>query len=278
MFQRALSTAAKNTTRQATAAPHVFVFGGNGWVGSSVCRALLSKGAQVTVASRSGTSPIAVAAVDNSKDEWVKHVEFTSFDLEQFNDDGNKAALLQLLGNDVTGVVSCVGSFGSPALNSESMFQQNGQTNAFLATTAKEAGVNHFAYISAHQYPVAKQTVMKGYYRGKMHAESSIQQQGFDSTTILRPGFISGTRNGVPLWVAGTPMASMFRTTAVKSVRSNIPSGLGDFLETPIDVDDVGLVAAMGGLGRIDQGGAYGDLSPLNGVDIARIAGTFGSK
>ena len=32
---------------------------------------------------------------------------------------------------------------------------------------------------------------------------------------------------------------------------------VGDFLETPIDVDDVGVVAAVGALGELDQGGVY---------------------
>ena len=58
----------------------------------------------------------------------------------------------------------------------------------------------------------------------------------------------------------------------MESVRAKVPNMVGDFLETPVDVADVGVVAAMGALGRMDQGGAYGDRSPLSGVEIARLA------
>jgi nucleoside-diphosphate-sugar epimerase len=244
-----------------TSNPSVVVFGGNGWVGSFVVQSLLKKNADVTIISRSGPK---------SNEEWHSKVNFQSFDLNN----SSKDDLLTLLQeNNTTGVVSCVGTFGEPGLDQDSMFQQNGLANSFLAETSKEAGVEHFSYISAHQFPIAKQTVMKGYYRGKLHAEAAIQSAGFKSSTILRPGFISGTRNGIPLWIAGTPMSTMFRTDMMQSVRDKIPNMVGDFLETPIDVADVGVVAAMGALGEIDQVGAgvYGDLDPLNGREIARL-------
>ena len=199
----------------------IVVFGGNGWVGTSVVRALLRKGASVTVVSRTG-------APKGKKQEWHDNVNWRTFNLENYKDKKSKTSLLELLtgegeenggGETTCGVVSCVGTFGDPPLDQESMYEQNGLTNAFLATTAKEAGVKNFSFISAHQYPVAKQTVFKGYYRGKLHAETTIQSCQFDSCTILRPGFISGTRDGIPLWLAGTPMSTLFRSSAMKAGR-----------------------------------------------------------
>ena len=272
---RRLSTAVSSSSSSSSSPlKRVVVFGGNGWVGSYVCRALLQHGSQVTVCSRSGQPPVDTNNITSSKDDWINQVKYKSFNLEHFNDEDARKKLYDLLSENVTGVVSCVGTFGNPPLDQDSMFEQNGKTNAFLANVAKESGVSNFSYISAYHYPIVKQTVMKGYYRGKLYAEAEIQSSSFDCTTILRPGFISGTRNGIPLWLAGSPMSSMFRSNLVESVRSMIPSFAGDFLETPVDVKDVGTVAAMGALGEIDQG-AYGDLGPLRGREIATIAETF---
>ena len=110
---------------------------------------------------------------------------------------------------------------------------------------AADCGVPNFAFVSAHQYPIVKQTIFEGYYRGKVHAADSIRALPFSETTILRPGFITGTRGNIPLYVVGTPMAAVFRSSPIKGLRSALPSFLGNFLEPPIDVDDVASCAVL---------------------------------
>ena len=169
-----------------------------------------------------------------------------------------------------TGVVSAVGSFGEPPLNARSMFEMNGIANANIAQCATDSGVRRFAYISAHQYPIAKQTVFNGYYRGKVHAEDKIRELPFDETTILRPGFISGTRGNVPLHILGTPMAAAFRSAPFRSLRSALPSFFGDFLETPVDVGDVAICAVAGALGEMPPAGKTATC--LGGTEMVAVA------
>ena len=247
------------------ASPRLVVFGGNGWVGSAIITAALSRGASVTSVSRSGAPSTHLGESHRSLVEW----RALPADAVAGGNAAGKAEVSRIL-EGATGVVSAVGSFGEPPLNSQSLFQMNGVANANIAQRAFDCGVPHFAYISAHQYPIAKQTVLNAYYNGKMHAEDTIRAIPFDETTILRPGFITGTRGNIPLHAIGAPLAAVFRSSPVKSVRSALPPFVGDFLETPIHVDDVAASAVAGGLGRLPA--SFKDAPYLGGDDMVEIA------
>ena len=209
-------------------------------MGSAICKAALAYGAHVTSVSRSGTPSLHLEESIRSRVVWHSaSVGAVASDLDD----------LTCLLEGATGVVSTVGSFGEPLLNNQSMFDINGMTNANIAQHASDCGVRNFVFISAHQYPLVKHTVLGGYYRGKVHAENVMSALPFEKTTILRPGFISGTRGNIPLYMLGNPMAAMLRSAPSKSLRSALPAFFGDFLETPIDIHDVALCAAAGGLG-----------------------------
>lgn len=232
----------------------LIVIGGNGWIGSAICRAALRKGASVVSVSRSGAPSEHLEDSLKAQIKWQKSPE---------SPDDMKSLL-----EGATGVVSTVGSFGNPPLNSDSMFQLNGVANATIAQNVADAGVQHFVFISAHQYPIAKQTLLSGYYKGKIHAEETIAQLPFESKTILRPGFVSGKRGAVPLYLLGTPLSILLRSGPATFLRKLLPDFIGDFMEPPVDVNDVALCAAAGGLGRLtDVSKSY-----LNGVDITAIA------
>ena len=85
----------------ATDKAKVVVFGGNGYVGSHVCRNALNLGYSVVSVNRSGV-PHKLGANSN----WVDQVQWVSGDLLQ------KGAWTEELKGAV-GAVSCVGAFGS---------------------------------------------------------------------------------------------------------------------------------------------------------------------
>lgn len=171
-----------------------------------------------------------------------------------------------------SGVASCVGTFGSPFLNATSMYEENGNANALIARAAEERAVRNFAYVSAHSYPLINRTLLREYYNGKMFAESIIRELEFSKRTILRPGFVFGTRSGIPLYLLGVPLAALLRLSPVRGLRDCLPTTLGDFLETPVSVDDVARCVALGAMGELDDSGV-----PLSGLDITRAARKGGS-
>lgn len=81
----------------------IVVFGGNGFVGSQVCRAALSLGLEVTSINRSGRPSM--------KAEWVDRVNWVSGDISNESIDESSSVMSAL--NGAVGAVSCVGAFGS---------------------------------------------------------------------------------------------------------------------------------------------------------------------
>ena len=76
----------------------VVIFGGNGYVGQMVCRYALARGALVTSINRSGRP--------HDVERWANNVNWVHGDI--FHADEWREHL-----NGATGVVSCVGAFGS---------------------------------------------------------------------------------------------------------------------------------------------------------------------
>merc|ERR1712151_1169185 len=69
------------------------------------------------------------------------------------------------------------------------------------------------------------------------------------TATVLRPGFIHGTKRlpgtgiPLPLSLVRTPMEFLFRSGPVHSLKSILPSIVGDFLVAPSSVQAVAKVA-----------------------------------
>ncbi|XWS17893.1 hypothetical protein CRYUN_Cryun33cG0107500 [Craigia yunnanensis] len=126
----------------------LLVLGGNGFVGSHICREALNRGLAVASLSRSGRSSL--------NDSWTKNVTWHQGNL--LSSDSWKEAL-----NGVTSVISCVGGFGSNSY----MYQINGTANINAIRTAAEKGVKRFVYISAADFGLVNY-LLKGYYGGKL--------------------------------------------------------------------------------------------------------------
>ncbi|KAB5513793.1 hypothetical protein DKX38_027699 [Salix brachista] len=168
----------------------LLVLGGNGFVGSHICKEAVDRGLTVASLSRSGRPSI--------HDSWVNNVIWHQGSL--LSSDSWTEAL-----NGVTSVISCVGGFGSQSY----MYKINGTANINAIGAASEKGVKRFVYISAADFGLVNY-LLQGYYEGKKAAETELLTKFAYGGVILRPGFIHGTRNvgsvKLPLGVIGSPL------------------------------------------------------------------------
>lgn len=175
----------------------LLVLGGNGFVGSHVCREALDRGLSVASLSRSGRSSL--------HDPWANNVTWHKGNL--LSPESLKDAL-----DGVTSVISCVGGFGSNSY----MYKINGTANINAIRAASEQGVKRFVYVSAADFGVVNY-LLRGYYEGKRAAETELLTKFPYGGVILRPGFIYGTRSvgsvKLPLGVIGSPLEMLFQHT-----------------------------------------------------------------
>lgn len=201
----------------------LLVLGGNGFVGSHVCKEALDRGLSVASLSRSGRSSI--------NEPWANDISWHQGNL--LSPESLKDAL-----TGVTCVISCVGGFGSNSY----MYKINGTANINAVRAAAEHGVKRFVYISAADFGLVNY-VLQGYYDGKRAAETEILTRFPYGGVILRPGFIYGTRRvgnmKLPLGVIGFPMEKVFQY--VKPL-TQVPL-VGPLLTPPVNVLSVARVA-----------------------------------
>ncbi|XP_028799045.1 uncharacterized protein At1g32220, chloroplastic [Neltuma alba] len=201
----------------------LLVLGGNGFVGSHVCREALDRGLSVASLSRSGRSSL--------RDSWANSVTWHQGNL--LSTDSWKEAL-----NGVTAVISCVGGFGSNSY----MYKINGTANINAVRAASEQGVKRFVYISAADFGVVN-FLLQGYYEGKRAAETEVLTRYPYGGVILRPGFIYGTRSvgsmKIPLGAIGSPMEMILQHAGPLN---RIPL-VGPLFTPPVNVTAVANVA-----------------------------------
>lgn len=204
----------------------LLVLGGNGFVGSHVCKEALEKGLSVASLNRSGRS--------NLQGSWANNVVWHQGNL--LSPDSWKDVL-----NGVTSVVSCVGGFGS---NSH-MYKINGTANINAIRAAAEHGVKRFVYISAADFGMVNY-LLQGYYEGKKAAEAELMSKFPYGGIILRPGFIYGTRQvgsmKLPLGVIGAPLEMVLQNA---KPLNRVPL-VGPMFIPPVNVTSVAKVAVRG--------------------------------
>ncbi|KAL4332924.1 hypothetical protein GQ457_07G037220 [Hibiscus cannabinus] len=201
----------------------LLVLGGNGFVGSHICREALNRGLSVASLSRSGGSSL--------HDSWAKNVTWHKGNL--LSSESWKEAL-----DGVTSVISCIGGFGSNSY----MYKINGTANINAIRAAAEKGVKRFVYISAADFGLANY-LLKGYYEGKRAAETELLTKFPYAGVILRPGFIHGTRSvgsiKLPLGVIGSPLEMVLQHA---KPLNQIPL-VGPLFTPPVNVTAVAKVA-----------------------------------
>ncbi|XP_062152744.1 uncharacterized protein At1g32220, chloroplastic-like isoform X2 [Alnus glutinosa] len=201
----------------------LLVLGGNGFVGSHVCREAMEHGLTVSSLSRSGRSSV--------HDSWADSVVWHQGDL--LSPESMKHAM-----NGVTSVISCVGGFGS---NSH-MHRINGTANINAIEAAAEQCVKRYIYISAADFGLINY-LLKGYYEGKRATEKELMIKFPYGGVILRPGFIHGTRQvgrmKLPLSLIGAPLEMVLRYA---KPLTRIPL-VGPLFTPPVNVTSVAKVA-----------------------------------
>ena len=98
------------------------MLGGNGYLGANICEAAHIAGLHVTVVCRTGKPH-----PKDAESFWSNSVDYVSGDISER---GPWVSTLE----GCTGLISCVGAFGSP----EQMLRINGHANAHAAAVAKE--------------------------------------------------------------------------------------------------------------------------------------------
>ncbi|CAF1886439.1 unnamed protein product [Brassica oleracea var. botrytis] len=212
---RPLSEAAGSHSRD-----KILVLGGNGYVGSHICKEALRQGFSVSSLSRSGRSSL--------HDSWANDVTWHQGDL--LAPESLKPAL-----EGIASVISCVGGFGS---NSQ-MVRINGTANINAVKAAAEGGVKRFVYISAADFGVIN-NLIRGYFQGKRATEAEILDKFGNRGTVLRPGFIHGTRQvgsiKLPLSLIGAPLEMVLKLFPKEVTK--IPL-IGPLLIPPVSVKSV---------------------------------------
>ncbi|KAG0568408.1 hypothetical protein KC19_6G017500 [Ceratodon purpureus] len=205
----------------------ILVLGGNGFVGTAICKLAVAQGISVVSLSRSGRPSIL--------ESWVDQVTWISGDVFLTEWDS--------LLDGVQAVISTLGLIGP----NDQMERINADANIIAVNAAKNAGVPKFIYISVHDYNLPEFALNNGYFAGKRKAEAEILSAFPSTGTILRPGFIYGKRrfNGVdiPLDIVGEPLEKVLAATAsLTRPLQNLPAS--DLLfAPPTSVDEVALAA-----------------------------------
>lgn len=162
------------STSQPMSVRRVCVIGGNGFVGSAVCKEGIKRGLVVTSINRSGPP---------SSEPWISKVKWVKGDV--LDEQGEWKQSLA----DQDAVISCVGGFGSV----DWMRKINGTATINAARAANQVGVPRFGFVSAHHFALP-QFMMKGYFEGKLAAEEEIKNlygSGSSSQSVRKLGAIA---------------------------------------------------------------------------------------
>ena len=232
------------------------VLGGTGFVGSRVCKVLVSKGAEVTSVSRSGSCPSWA-----SEEEWTKEVKWVAADLLG-------AYTREVVAGDCDSVVSCVGVVD---LDPQVLRRGNGDANLNAFASAKRAGVGRSVYVSVASEVAAcedwllfAKDAFSAYFDGKRSAEEAAADAvGGDATKfcVIKPTFIYGGE----VFALKPPRVTAAYGSGVEEVLSLAPiQALADVapglikvaLRPPVSVEAVATACASAALGELAEGDA----------------------
>jgi nucleoside-diphosphate-sugar epimerase len=222
------------TIAPAPAGTRIVVLGGNGFVGSAVCAALLAAGAEVVSVSRSdahNVPGVTTQVGDLSKDDLTSALR------------------------GAAAVVSCIGVIGTDDALLEA---GNGAVNVAAAAQTAAAGVKRFVYVGvADAVPNALANVaLKGYFRGKAAAQAAALDTFGSSATVIKPSFIFGGSSfgvappRVPSGYGGLVQAAL--STGIARAAAGVAPGIvGVALMPPVAVEAVAYACAAAALGRV---------------------------
>lgn len=160
-------------------APSTLIIGSTGLTGSYILSTLLAGGSESTVytigrRAPKSSGPKLNAIIEGDTTQW--------------------SSRLHAVSPPPTTVISALGTTRVQAGGIANQWKIDHDLNVELAKTAKEAGVKNFVFVSsggttgllANRVP---------YSQMKQGVENTVQELGFDTAIILRPGFIMGQRD-----------------------------------------------------------------------------------
>ncbi|OQR80575.1 hypothetical protein THRCLA_11986, partial [Thraustotheca clavata] len=201
----------------------------------NILQRAVAKGIEVRSLNRSGRPSWGDQVPWVDKVDWIQGDVFSRRDLDK--------AL-----EDVTGVISTVGAFGS----NELMQKMCGDANIEAARAAKDGGVERFVFISESRVGsnIPTWAPLYGYFNGKERAETAVLTHFEENGVCLRPGMVYGTRRVgnylLPLQIIGAPMNFFARSLGpVSSAITSIPL-LGPELLAAVPVGAAAVLSALG--------------------------------
>lgn len=177
--------------------------GGNGFIGSEICRQAIARGLRVVSISRRGAP--------KRREPWMDDVLWFKADI--FDTHAWKGVLEK--GDQVVHTVGILLEKRKKKLTYDRM---NAESVIVVAYTTAEAGISVFAMISAANSP----PFIKGYIHAKRKAEEYLKNQPFRSV-IFRPGFVYGPGRRGTAFIAALTRFGLHIPVAGKMVETYAP-------------------------------------------------------
>jgi len=217
-------------------ARRVVVFGGNGYVGSAIARALVgasesqsastststsvaAPSVKIVCASRSGAPPAWARG-----EAWVERAEWVRCDALD-------AAACEATTRDADAVVTAIGALPLPWMRAEDIVRLNGDTNVVPGRAAMMNGTKRLVVVGATIPPLAPG--LASYARGKALAEAFARDEFASvdegrSAVVLKPAAVSGTRRvgggvSLPLSLVMDPARFFIRATGWSAALEHAP-------------------------------------------------------
>ena len=240
----------------------IAVFGGSGFIGARVCKALIACGCAVTSISRSGDAALGSRF---EGEPWVQQVNWMKADASV--EGAATAALAEADGLD--GVVSCIGK-GDLLLASDKgwngrwawtqfsrdLYAANALPNTCATAAGKEAGAKRFVYVGVgSECQKGFGGPNPGLYTGKRDAALAGRDAFGDQFTFFGPHAVVESKDDPRIKAANSGFGKGLN--AVNDFFGEIRSFGPDYatktkLAAPVPVDDLALAIAASVIGKVE--------------------------
>jgi Nucleoside-diphosphate-sugar epimerases len=220
--------------------------GGNGFIGSEICRVAVQNGHEVAAFGRTGRP-----ALTPARHPWTQEVEWRAADV--FKPDTWRDLL-----EGADAVVHCIATIQEAPDHNATFDRVNAESALLAADEAVEAGADAFVFLSVRDKPPV---VPHNFLAAKRRAERTLHEQYSNlRTASLRPNLVYGDRQRGTSTLAAVlnqlksarphPYASVkgrplpVEVVAAAAVQAAVTSTLEGILTVP-QIDDVGRTSGL---------------------------------